>query len=287
MLTIKRAAEITGVPEATLRAWERRYGIGAPMRTPAGYRLYDAATIATISAMKRRVSEGQPPQLAAAAVLANPAPAASTPLGDADLAAHTQRFVAAAIALDGDSLSRTLDAVFNSTSFETVVDQWLVPAMADLGGKWLTGEADIAAEHFASHTIMRKLSGAYEAAGSPLGGKSVIIGSPQGSRHEIGSLAFATALRRRGTPAIFLGADVPVETWVATAGRHGTAAVAVSVTTQDDVPAAQACVDAMRARHPQLAIAVGGPNAGSVVGADLILQGSLAQSAQMMSDLLH
>lgn len=287
MFTIKRAAELTGVPEATLRAWERRYGIGAPLRTPAGYRLYDAATIATISAMKRRVAEGQPPQQAAAAILANPAPAVAPTLADTDLTAYTQRFLSAALALDGDALTQVLDTVFSSASFETVVDQWLVPAMAELGGMWLTGEADIAAEHFASHTIMRKLSGAYEAAGSPPGGKAVIIGSPQGSMHEIGSLAFATALRRRGTPAIFLGADLPVETWVATAGRHRTGAVAVSVTTEADVPAAQRCVDAMRDSYPHLAIAVGGPNAAAVAGADLVLSGSLAQSAQMMSDLLY
>lgn len=41
MVTIKRAAELTGVPEHTLRAWERRYGLVAPARTDGGYRLYD------------------------------------------------------------------------------------------------------------------------------------------------------------------------------------------------------------------------------------------------------
>ena len=45
MYTIKRAAEITGVPAATLRAWERRYAIIQPERTDSGYRLYDDESV--------------------------------------------------------------------------------------------------------------------------------------------------------------------------------------------------------------------------------------------------
>ena len=41
MFTIKRAAELTGLPVATLRAWERRYGVVAPIRSEGGYRLYE------------------------------------------------------------------------------------------------------------------------------------------------------------------------------------------------------------------------------------------------------
>ena len=40
MYTIKRAAELTGISVATLRAWERRYGVVHPQRSDGGYRLY-------------------------------------------------------------------------------------------------------------------------------------------------------------------------------------------------------------------------------------------------------
>jgi DNA-binding transcriptional MerR regulator len=39
MYTIKQAAQLTGVPEGSLRAWERRYGVVVPHRTQAGYRI--------------------------------------------------------------------------------------------------------------------------------------------------------------------------------------------------------------------------------------------------------
>ena len=36
MYTIKRAAELTGISVATLRAWERRYGVVSPQRSDGG-----------------------------------------------------------------------------------------------------------------------------------------------------------------------------------------------------------------------------------------------------------
>ena len=41
MYTVKHAAELTGIPAATLRMWERRYAVVTPVRSESGYRLYD------------------------------------------------------------------------------------------------------------------------------------------------------------------------------------------------------------------------------------------------------
>ena len=46
---INVAAELCGVPAATLRAWERRYGIPVPRRTPSAYRLYTAEDVEQIN----------------------------------------------------------------------------------------------------------------------------------------------------------------------------------------------------------------------------------------------
>ena len=54
MYTIKHAAALTGVPEATLRAWERRYAVVSPHRTAAGYRLYDEDQLDVLRTMQER-----------------------------------------------------------------------------------------------------------------------------------------------------------------------------------------------------------------------------------------
>lgn len=45
LLPIREVARLTGVNPVTLRAWERRYGLIVPQRTPKGHRLYSGAQI--------------------------------------------------------------------------------------------------------------------------------------------------------------------------------------------------------------------------------------------------
>src|SRR3712207_3606306 len=48
----------TGVPADTFRAWERRYGVPMPHRTPAGQRLYSDRDIAIVHWLRDRTAEG-------------------------------------------------------------------------------------------------------------------------------------------------------------------------------------------------------------------------------------
>ena len=69
MYTIKEAAARTGISVALLRAWERRYGVVEPVRTAAGYRVYDDAALDRLRAMRRLVDDGWSPSLAAEAIV--------------------------------------------------------------------------------------------------------------------------------------------------------------------------------------------------------------------------
>ena len=46
---IQSVAEMTGVSAATLRAWERRYGVPTPSRTASAYRLYGDEDVALVA----------------------------------------------------------------------------------------------------------------------------------------------------------------------------------------------------------------------------------------------
>src|SRR3954447_14633146 len=74
MYTIKQAARLTGVSEASLRSWERRYGVVVPQRNDAGYRVYDEEALATVASMRRLVDDGWSPAQAAAAVRSGTVP---------------------------------------------------------------------------------------------------------------------------------------------------------------------------------------------------------------------
>jgi len=140
--TIKQAARLTGVSEASLRAWERRYGVVVPMRNASGYRVYDQAALTAISAMRRLVEDGWSASAAAAAVRSDDTPPVpDVPAGDEGVtgvdhpvaATHLERFVLSAARMDTVGIEQSLDEGFSLGSFEHVVDAWLFPALTALG----------------------------------------------------------------------------------------------------------------------------------------------------------
>ena len=54
------AAQLSGVPAATIRAWERRYAALTPRRTDTGRRLYDEEDVARLQLMKALTDVGDP-----------------------------------------------------------------------------------------------------------------------------------------------------------------------------------------------------------------------------------
>ncbi len=62
---INSVSEQTGVPEATLRAWERRYQVPKPLRTPSGYRLYSPHDVQQVQQIRALCEGGMSPADAA------------------------------------------------------------------------------------------------------------------------------------------------------------------------------------------------------------------------------
>lgn len=67
---INWVAEQTGIAESTLRAWERRYGVPEPDRTPSGYRIYSVDDVKKVQRMRELCEGGMSPNEAAQAVSA-------------------------------------------------------------------------------------------------------------------------------------------------------------------------------------------------------------------------
>ncbi|MEP7089624.1 MAG: MerR family transcriptional regulator [Nocardioidaceae bacterium] len=300
MYTIKEAARITGVPETSLRAWERRYSVVEPRRTEAGYRIYDDSDLAAVAAMRDLVADGWSPAEAARAVREGRAgpespespespgttPADSPPPVTLAADPAVALFVAAAARLDTDALEESLDLAFSAGTFEHVLDSWLFPALRALGEAWARGEVDVAGEHAASHAVHRRLSMAFAAAGRQSRGPTVVVGLAPGSRHELGALAFATAIRRRGLDVLYLGADVPEASWDAAVSTRGARAAVLAVVTASDRPAAASTLQRLVVSHPGLLVAAGG-SFGAALGAGVhSLTGTVAQAARELDALL-
>jgi DNA-binding transcriptional MerR regulator/methylmalonyl-CoA mutase cobalamin-binding subunit len=317
MYTIKEASHRTGVPVATLRAWERRYGIVAPRRTESGYRLYDEHAIAAITAMRYLVEDGWSPATAAAAVAkdgpesvlgrATRVPAAGTtggggssrpedgmwrtarePTGTPALPegpALTDEFLTAASAVDVALVESVLDRAFALGSFEQVMDGWLMPTLRALGAAWAEGDVDVSGEHAASYAVMRRLGQLFAAASSLADGPRVLVGLPGGCRHELGALAFAVAVRRRGIIVVYVGSDLPVDSWQRAVQAFPTDVAVLGVPTSEDTAKAAETARALREAQPGLVIAAGGSCAGELDEDVVRLPDAIADAARSVEQL--
>jgi DNA-binding transcriptional MerR regulator/methylmalonyl-CoA mutase cobalamin-binding subunit len=297
LFTIKQASKLTGVPEATLRTWERRYSVVTPSRTDAGYRIYGNEAIAAITAMRRLVDSGWSPAEAARAVREGTVPtavpepaqvegASRGPGEDGNAATHMEQFLSSAARMDLGGVEMSLDRGFSLGSFEHVVDAWLFPTLIALGEGWARGEIDVAGEHLASHAVLRRLSAAFDAAGSRSRGPRVVVGLPPGSHHELGALAFATAIRRRGHDVLYLGANVPSTSWEAAVLGHQARAAVLAVVTAADRPSAAATAGTLTALHPELLVASGGALGGHLTRSSHTLPVGIADAARELDALL-
>ena len=290
MYTIKQAAVRTGLSVPTIRVWERRYGVVRPDRTPAGYRIYDEAAIARLIAMRTLVTEkGWQPRQAAQRVLepgvdlaslagaptpTDPltAPSRATAEPESDLIAGAgggapaargpalvTAFVSAARALDVPAMERILDESFAAQRFELAIERVVSPALRAIGSAWAEGGIDVGAEHAASETVRRRLARFFDAAGLGDRVPQVVVGLPPGGHHEIGAFAFAVAARRAGLDVLYLGADVPLESWRRTARETGAPIVVLGVVTPSDVASAGPVVAALQLLTRPPVCLVGGP----------------------------
>jgi DNA-binding transcriptional MerR regulator/methylmalonyl-CoA mutase cobalamin-binding subunit len=281
MFTIKQAAQRTGVPEASLRAWERRYGVVTPQRTESGYRMYDERALATLSSMRELVDQGWSPAAAAARLTEQPPAPAGQP-EHAEAAALTSAFLDAAATVDPVALEGTLDRAFALGAFETVADTWLMPALRALGAAWAEGWVDVAGEHAASHAVMRRLSQSFAAASSVTRGPRVVVALPPGSLHELGALAFATAARRRGHAVVYLGADLPVGSWVRAVQAFPTRAAVIAVPDPGDRAAAARTARALLEARGDILVASGGPHGEDLAPGVVSLPQSIAAAVEAL-----
>lgn len=205
---IQAAAELSGVPAATLRAWERRYGVPVPRRTSSAYRLYTADDVRMIARMRELVESGISPADAARSLVGAPiAEAEAAPERDAmelaqtRLLGATQRWDARAIDEELLRLSMLVDTV-------TLYDRVVAPVLAEVGRRWQAGELSVAQEHLLSEKLEATLRAGLRA-GERAEGPLVVLTTVEGDEHVLGMLGAALRFSSAGLRVTCLGASTP------------------------------------------------------------------------------
>jgi len=285
-LRIGELSRRTGVSPELLRAWERRYGLFEPDRSPGRFRLYSDADLAKVRSMQSHLAHGLSAAEAARIVLSSPlheASAAAVP-GPA-IAEPMRELQASLLAFDESGAHAALDRLLASLTVESFLEQIVLPVLRELGDGWERREVTIAQEHFASNLLRGRLLALGRGWGGGFGPRA-LLAAPPGDQHDLGLVVLGLALRDRGWRVTFLGADTPIETIADTARRISPQAIVlgllVSVRSRE-------LVDAIRALAEGWRVVISGPGASgelaSTVGAEYFAAGPI-EAAEHLSEAL-
>jgi DNA-binding transcriptional MerR regulator len=217
---LKVVLKETGLAADTLRAWERRYGLPAPVRSPGGHRLYSQRDIETVKWLIARQAEGL--SISKAVDLWNEQTSSGTDLladfvslgftasNGATLESLRGEWVSACMAFNEHLADKALNQAFAIFSPETVCTGVLQRGLSELGDLWYRNQATVQQEHFASALAVRKLETLIAAAPIPVRTQLVLIGGTPGEGHYFSIVLLTLLMRRRGFPVIYLGANVPL-----------------------------------------------------------------------------
>lgn len=209
---IQSVAEMTGVAAATLRAWERRYGVPVPARTASSYRLYSDLDIDMIRKLRELCDEGMSPSDAARLVLeeleSTPTPT-PVPTGGDPFAPTRTALLEAIEQFDPRRLERELDRATALGTATTIVEHVLRPVLVAVGDAWHDGRMTVAQEHLATEAITsvtrRLLSLVQPDGDAPL----VLLACFADEEHGYSALALGVHLASWGWRVVFLGPRTP------------------------------------------------------------------------------
>jgi len=218
----------TGVSPELLRAWERRYGLFEPDRSPGRFRLYSDADVSRVEAMRKQIADGLSAAEASRRVLGTVAQDAGA-RGDSSAVAEPVAELRVALeAFDDISAHAAIDRLLASLSLEAFLRDVVLPLLREIGEKWERGEFTVAQEHFASNLVRARLMAVGRGWGRGTG-RHALLAAPSGEQHDLGLVVLALVLRDRGWRVTFLGADTPVDTIVDTSRRVAPEVIVLAV----------------------------------------------------------
>jgi MerR family transcriptional regulator, light-induced transcriptional regulator len=205
-LRIGELSRRVGISPELLRAWENRYALVQPARSPGGLRLYSVEDEQRVRRMQERIAAGLSASEAARLAKLGDALATAEPGSLSEIERSLERSFEA---LDEPAAQAALDRLFGAFPLRPALAEVILPFLHRLGEQWAAAETSVAQEHFASSVIGGRLRALGRGWGQGVGPRAVLA-CPPGEQHELGLLCFGLALRERGWRITYLGAETPL-----------------------------------------------------------------------------
>ena len=227
LLTVAAVARRLGVAPATLRTWDRRYGLGPSAHESGEHRRYCPADLARLTLMRRLITSGVSPCDAAAQ--------AKSHKGTINLETIVTDYVVreelvtalhkAAKGLDKKFIEAALRKDLAQYGVERSWSEVIVPLLLIVGNEWEASGDGIEVEHLLTEVLKGILREHVEDIRKPVNAHPVLLASVGEELHSLALHALAAALAERKIETYFLGARTPLEALSAMITRSAPPAV--------------------------------------------------------------
>ena len=227
LLTVAAVARRIGVAPATLRTWDRRYGLGPSAHESGEHRRYCPADLARLTLMRRLITSGVSPCDAAAQ--------AKSHKGSINLETIVTDYVVreelvtalhkAAKGLDKKFIEAALRKDLAQYGVERSWSEVIVPLLLIVGNEWEASGDGIEVEHLLTEVLKGILREHVEDIKKPVNAHPVLLASVGDELHSLALHALAAALAERKIETYFLGARTPLEALSAMITRSAPPAV--------------------------------------------------------------
>lgn len=207
---IHAVAEMTGIPAATLRAWERRYGVPEPRRTESSYRVYSDADVELIRRVRELCEQGMAPSEAAKLVMADLEHRKVPSANSADPFTHAVEAIVQAVAeFDPHQVEGAVRHAMALGSASAVFGRVLRPAMIEIGQRWHDGVFSVGQEHMATAIIEAAASSMLRLVLREDADRSAVVACFADDTHTLPLLGLSLHLATWGFDVVRLGARTP------------------------------------------------------------------------------
>jgi len=213
MLPIRTVANLTGINPVTLRAWERRYNLITPQRTPKGHRLYTQDDVDLIKQVLELLDQGISISQVKPLLEKSPGrqPDTVSPESGDVWKNYQQTMLHAVEHFDEHVLDSTYNDALSLYPVDVVNQRLVSPLLRIIGERWKERDTGIAEEHFFSVYLRNKLGARIHHLNQRSNGQLLILACLPGEYHEIGLLLFALATVNFGYRVLILGSNTPLD----------------------------------------------------------------------------
>ncbi|WP_158798302.1 MerR family transcriptional regulator [Pedobacter sp. L105] len=210
--SISDIENLIGIKAHTIRAWEARYNLVPPKRTPTNIRFYDEDDLKLLLNIVTLNEKGY--KISRIAKMDKKQIADLVLQFQADWNNDTVQVLHLSDAIlkyDEIAFSEILSGCIEEMGLIKTMDLVLFPLMKKTGMLWQTGAIDPSHEHFASNLIRDKLIVEIDKVVKPVKDKPkrFLLFLPEMEMHETGLLFARYLLKKCGMDTLYLGQEIP------------------------------------------------------------------------------